>query len=97
MMWMMFGERSFSWPFVGGGRIPTNEPTPDQDPKWADERVLVVDCKQGTLAQRLTHVGDHVFYLFVENPVLVDKEEEILQEWLGRLFDSHPAENHNLP
>lgn len=71
--------------------------TDDQDPRWADERVLVVDWTKSLNAERLSHVAYHVFHLFIEHPDRVTVNDEVLQEWLGRLFDEHPAEEHETP
>ena len=69
----------------------------DADPKWVDERVLVVDWSQDNNLVRLTHVGYHLFDVVIENPQLVATNDEALLEWVGRLFDEHPIEGHERP
>ena len=69
----------------------------DDDPPWVWGRELVVGWKDDPRVRRLAHVGYHVFHLLVNDPKAVTVNEEILQEWLGRLFDEHPREGHEHP
>ncbi len=69
----------------------------DDDPQWVDEQVLVADWQKHPHVQRLAHVAYHALLLLVEHPEKVRVHDEVLQEWLGRLFDEHPAEGHDAP
>jgi len=69
----------------------------DADQKWVSEKVLVVDWSKDANIVRLTHVGYHLFDVLIENPQLVAANDEALLEWVGRLFDEHPAEGHGTP
>ncbi len=69
----------------------------DDDPKWVDEKALVVDWRKDANIVRLTHVGYHLFDIVVENPHIITVHDEALLEWVGRLFDEHPVEGHDTP
>ncbi len=69
----------------------------DADPRWVDERVLVVDWRQDANVVRLTHVAYHLFDILIENPKVITLHDEALLEWVGRLFAEHPAEGHERP
>ena len=69
----------------------------DGDPKWVDEKVLVVDWKKDANIVRLTHVGYHLFDVLIENPQLAATNDEALLEWVRRLFDEHPIEGQERP
>ncbi len=69
----------------------------DQDPKWVDEKILVVDGKKNCKVDRLIHVGYHIFCLLLENPKAVEANEESLLQWVGRLFDEQPQDPHEAP
>jgi len=70
----------------------------EQDPEWAEGRVLAVTWGNSShVVGRLMHVACHIFLLLVENPKCAETNDEILQEWLGRLFYKHPAEEHEVP
>ena len=69
------------------------------DPKWVEEQVLAVNCdwKKSAHVVRLAHVGYHCFHVLIEHPDGVEKHDEVLQEWLGRLFAEHLADGHERP
>lgn len=69
----------------------------DADPKWVDEQVLVVNWRKHPNVERLAHVGYHVFHLLIEHPERVASYDEVLQEWLGRLFNRESSEDHTVP
>lgn len=69
----------------------------DANPKWVSEQVLTVKWRNDSHVERLVHVGYHIFLLLVERPDLVATHDEILTEWLGRLFDERPIEGHEAP
>ena len=64
------------------------------DPPWVDERLLIVDWKNHAHVERLLHVAYHLFQLLVENPGSVSANDEVLQEWIGRLFQERPEQGH---
>ena len=67
------------------------------DPAWVDERLLIVDCQKDPHVARLVHVSYHLLLLLVEHPDLVSSNDEVLQEWIGRLFQERPVEGHDTP
>ena len=67
------------------------------DPAWVDERLLIVDSQKDPHVARLTHVAYHLLLLLVEHPDLVSNNDEVLQEWISRLFQERPAEGHDTP
>ena len=69
------------------------------DPAWVEEQVLVVDCdwKKNAHVVRLAHVGYHCFHVLIEHPDVVEKNDEILTEWLTKLFDERLADGHERP
>ena len=69
----------------------------DDDPGWVRGRELAVDWRKNAHIERLAPVSYHIAYLVVENPDALIIPDEVLQEWLGRLFDEHPAEGHENP
>ena len=69
----------------------------DDDPKWVDEQVLVVDWRKHPNVERLAHVSYHTLLLLVEHPERVAIPDEVLQEWLGRLFSPSPEQEHEKP
>ena len=69
----------------------------DTDPRWVQEQVLVVNWRQSTNIDRLAHVGYHVFHLLVEHPEQTTVSDEVLQEWVGRLFSEEPDKEHEIP
>lgn len=71
--------------------------TDDEDPAWAVGREVAIDWRKDSKVQRLAHVAYHLFYLFVADPNAVTKNDEVLQEWIGRLLDERPEEGHDLP
>ena len=66
-------------------------------PTWVEEEILVVNWRQDAHLRRLAHVGYHCFHLLIEHPDFVEKNDEVLHEWLGKLFSEHPAEEHDAP
>ena len=71
--------------------------TDEADPPWAVGRELAIDWRKASNTERLAHVGYHVFLLFVNDPEAVAANDEILQEWLGKLLQERPEENHERP
>ena len=71
--------------------------TDDQDPEWAEERLLVVNWTKSSHLRRLIHVACHVFLLLIQNPEFVETHDEILEEWLSQLFNNDLAEEHEVP
>ncbi len=69
----------------------------DADPKWVDERVLVVDWSKDANIVRLTHVGYHLFDVLIEDPRIVTLNYEALLEWIGKLFADYPEDGHDAP
>ena len=69
-----------------------------QDPKWVEGRVLAVTWRNSShVVGRLMHVTCHIFILLVQNPECLEANDEILQQWVGRLFDEQPVEDHETP
>ena len=71
--------------------------TDDTDPPWVTGRELAIDWRKVSNVGRLAHVGYHVFHLFVNDPGAVARNDEILQEWLGRLLDKELEDDHERP
>lgn len=71
--------------------------TDDDDPAWAAGRELVIDWRKNPNVERLIHVAYHVLHLFVDNPAAVTVNDEVLQEWLGRLLQEQPGDGHETP
>ena len=71
--------------------------TDEGDPSWAAGRELAIDWRKASTAERLAHVGYHVFHLFINDPNAVALNDEILQEWLGKLLQERPEDNHDRP
>ena len=71
--------------------------TDDNDPPWARGRELAIDWEKNAHVERLAHVAYHIFRLFITNPEAVAANDEILQEWIGKLLNEHPEEGHELP
>ena len=69
----------------------------DEDSKWVDERVLVVDWRKHPNVERLSHVAYHALLLLIEHPERVAAPDEALQEWLGRVFSLQPEQEHEKP
>ena len=70
----------------------------EQDPKWVEGRVLAVTWGNSShVVGRLMHVTCHIFLLLVQNPDYVETHDEILQEWLGKLFHEQPEDEHETP
>ena len=69
----------------------------DEDSKWVDERVLVVDWRKHPNVERLAHVAYHTLLLLVEHPERVAAPDEALQEWLGRVFSLQSEQEHEKP
>lgn len=69
----------------------------DDDPKWVDEQVLVVDWRKHPNVERLAHVAYHTLLLLVEHPERVSAPDEALQEWLGRVFSLQSEQEHENP
>lgn len=69
----------------------------DEDPPWSAGRELAVNWRKDSHVERLAHVAYHVFYLFVTNPDGVAKNDEILQEWIGKLLHEQPGADHEFP
>ena len=71
--------------------------TDEADPPWAVGRELAIDWRKASNAERLAHVGYHVFHLFINDPTAVAANDEILQEWIGKLLHEQPGADHECP
>ena len=69
----------------------------ENDPKWVKDRVLTVNWRENSHLRRLGHVGCHMFLLLIQNPECVETHDEVLQEWIGKLFHEQLEEEHETP
>lgn len=79
------------------GNIIAIRYTDEQDPKWIEERLLAVNWRESSHLRRLVHVACHVFLLLIQNPECLETHDEVLQEWLGKLFHEQLEEEHETP
>jgi hypothetical protein len=71
--------------------------TDDEAPAWAVGRELVIDWRKNPNVERLIHVAYHILHLLVTDPAAVAANDEVLQEWVGRLLQEQPEEGHDAP
>ena len=69
----------------------------DDDPEWVRGHELALNVKKHPHVDRLLHVAYHVFALFVNDPQGVSANDEVLQEWIGRLLVEQPEDGHDSP
>ena len=65
----------------------------DEDPPWVWGREADVAWREDPNVRRITHLACHLFLLLLDDPKAVPANEEILQEWVARLFREHSHEN----
>ncbi len=69
----------------------------EDDPPWTAGHELAINWRKESRVERLAHVAYHVFLLFVSRPDAVAANDEVLQEWIGKLIHEDPGEGHDVP
>ena len=65
----------------------------DDDPPWVWGREVDVAWKDDPHVRRITHLTSHLCLLLLGDPKAVPANEEILQEWIAKLFRGHSHES----
>jgi hypothetical protein len=65
--------------------------TDDEQPKWSEERIGFIHWREHPNATGLARVGISIFRMFVENPEFIAQNDEVIQEWLGKVFNDKTA------
>ena len=69
----------------------------DADPEWVDGRKLVLYMRAHPNVRRLCNVTSNIFELLATRPEAVTANEEVLQEWVGKLFQEGLSEKPGIP
>ena len=65
----------------------------DDDPPWLWGREVDVAWKENPHIGRVVRLTSNLLELLVGDPQAIPANEEILQEWIARLFREHSHEN----
>ncbi len=70
----------------------------DEDPEWVDGRKVSIYLRADPTVKRLVNITSRIFELLLDQPEKLASNEEVLQEWLGKVWQEEGASgSHGVP
>ena len=70
----------------------------DEDPEWVDGRKVSIYLRADPMVKRLVNITSRIFELLLDQPEKLASNEEVLQEWLLRIWEEEGRpESHDIP